>query len=253
MANGLYLYCIADGHIETNFGTIGINGQEVYSIVYEDLSAIVHDLIVEQEKVEGEKLNECAVKHAQVVDTVWEKFGTILPLTFYTVIKGDEKISPVQNLKNWMRDDYKNLKQKLTKVTGKAEYAIKIFWSTQIIGALLIQNDPEIRTLHATIETSQKGLAYMYKQKLENLLKKKIEAEAERYFNDFYKRIAACVSAIKVEATKKVDLDKQMLMNLSCLMSKEDSAILGKELDLMSNINGIFVRFTGPWAPYSFV
>ncbi len=253
MINNLYLYCIAEGHVEINFGNIGINGQEVYSIVYEDLSAIVHDLIVEQEKVEGENLNECAMKHAQVVDVAWKKFGTILPLTFYTVIKGEEGIEPAQNLKNWMQDDYKNLKQKLAKVKGRAEYAIKIFLSTKTIGTLLIQNDPEIRMLHATIARSPKGLAYMYKQKLENLLKKKIEVEAEQYFNDFYKRVTGCVNAIKIEATKTVDSDKQMLMNLSCLVQKKDIIILGKELDVISNINGIVVRFTGPWAPYSFV
>ena len=93
----------------------------------------------------------------------------------------------------------------------------------------------------------------MYKQKLENLLKKEIEKEADRYFKDFYEKIKKCVDEIKVEKTKKLEENKQMLMNLACLLSKEKSKILGEELEKINNIKGFFVRFTGPWPPYSFV
>ena len=93
----------------------------------------------------------------------------------------------------------------------------------------------------------------MYKQKLENLLKKEMEKEAERCFKDFYEKIKKCVDEIKVEKTKKLEENKQMLMNLSCLLPKEKSKILGEELEKINNMKGFFVRFTGPWPPYSFV
>jgi hypothetical protein len=47
--------------------------------------------------------------------------------------------------------------------------------------------------------------------------------------------------------------DKQMLLNLSCLLFKEKSKILGEELEKINHLKGFFVRFTGPWPPYSFV
>ena len=43
MNNGIYLYCIADGNEKTNLGKIGIDGNEVYSLPYQQVSAIVHN------------------------------------------------------------------------------------------------------------------------------------------------------------------------------------------------------------------
>ncbi|MBT9151233.1 MAG: hypothetical protein DDT40_01421 [candidate division WS2 bacterium] len=74
-----------------------------------------------------------------------------------------------------------------------------------------------------------------------------------RYFKDFYERIKGCVDEIKVEKTKKPEEDKQMLMNFSCLLPKEKSERLGEELEKINNMEGFFVRFTGPWPPYGFV
>jgi hypothetical protein len=93
----------------------------------------------------------------------------------------------------------------------------------------------------------------MYKQKLENLLKKELEKEADRYFKVFYEQIKRCVDQIKVEKTKKNEEDKQMLLNFSCLIFKGKSKTLGEELEKINHLKGFFVRFTGPWPPYSFV
>ncbi|MBU2439368.1 GvpL/GvpF family gas vesicle protein, partial [bacterium] len=101
-------------------------------------------------------------------------------------------------------------------------------------------------------KTKSKGLAYMYKQKLENILKKEIEKETDRYFKDFYDRVKSCVDEIKVDRTKKEE-EKPMLMNLSCLLAKEKSKTLGGELDKIDQMPEFSVRFTGPWPPYSFV
>ena len=60
------------------------------------------------------------------------------------------------------------------------------------------------------------------------------------------------VDDIKVEKAKK-DKDKIMLMNLSCLVLKEKVEDLGNELERIDNTDGFSARFTGPWAPYSFV
>jgi hypothetical protein len=43
-----------------------------------------------------------------------------------------------------------------------------------------------------------------------------------------------------------------MLLNLSCLVTKENVDNLGNELEEMKNL-GFSVHFSGPWPPYSFV
>ena len=94
----------------------------------------------------------------------------------------------------------------------------------------------------------------MYRQKLESLLRKEIEIRAERYFREFYEKIAPHADDIRVEKTRKTDDEnKQMLLNLSCLLPKEGSRELGEELEKIDALEGFLVRYTGPWPPYSFV
>ena len=117
---------------------------------------------------------------------------------------------------------------------------------------MLSSTNPDIGKLEEEIKSKPKGLAYMYKQRLEKLLKEEVEKEAERRFKDFYHRIKECVIELKVERTKKQE-DRQMLMNLSCLVLRGRTKQLATELGKIDSMDGFSIRFTGPWPPYSFV
>ena len=83
-------------------------------------------------------------------------------------------------MRNWLKDDYENLKEKLGKIRGKAEYGVQVFWDPKIIVGNVIEKSPEIKKLNEEIQSKPKGLAYMYKQKLGSLLKKEMELSAVR-------------------------------------------------------------------------
>ena len=254
MNEARYLYCIAEGNEKITLGNIGIEDSEVYTIPYEDLGAVVHNCLPEPYKSEdNEVMKKWVMAHQKVVDTAWERFGTVLPLGFDTIIKGEEGIAPDENLKKWLKGDYENLTQKMAKLKDRAEFGVQVFWDPKIISEWVIEKSPEIKKLSEEIKSKSKGLAYMYKQKLENLLKKELEKEADKFFKVFYEQIKSCVDQIKVEKNKKNEEDKQMLLNFSCLLFKGKSKILGEELEKINQLKGFFVRFTGPWPPYSFV
>jgi hypothetical protein len=112
----------------------------------------------------------------------------------------------------------------------------------------------EVKKIKEEMGSKPPGMAYMYKQKLENAVKKEMESRMDTYFKDFYERIRSKVKDIKVEKTKKTDeKDKQMIMNLSCLVSTDKYKELGEELEKIDREEGFSVRFTGPWPAYSFV
>ncbi len=251
---GRYLYCIVECKEKMSLGKIGIDGNEVYTIPYKDLSAVVHNCPAEPyNSDEQEIMTSWVLTHQQVTDSAWKKFGTVLPFGFDTIIHQTEEIGPDENTQKWMEDDYNNLKNKFEKIRGKAEYGIQVFWNPKVISKKIEQESQEIKDLQAEMNTKPKGIAYMYRQKLENLLKAEMEKEADKRFKDFYERIKRCVNDIKVEKTKKAEDEKQMLLNLTCLISDGESEILGDELEKINNIEGFTVRFTGPWPPYGFV
>ena len=251
---GRYLYCIVEGSEAVNLGRIGIEENEVYTIPYEDLSAVVHNCPAEPYKSEDEEImKKWVIAHQNVIDRALEKFGAVLPLGLDTIIQGNETASPEENMRNWVKNDYDILKEKMGKVGGMAEYGVQVSWDPKMIAKKIAEESPEIKKLDEEIRGKPKGLAYMYKQKLENLIKKEMEKKADQDFKEFFERIKPCADDLKVEKTKKAEDGRQMLMNLSCLLPKEASKKLGEELEKIDAMEDYSVRFTGPWPPYSFV
>lgn len=249
---GRYLYCVADTGESVSLGEIGIEGSEVYTICHMDICAVVHNCPAEPyQSRDDEVVKAWVLTHQKVIDVAWEKWGTVLPLGFDTIITGQEGSDVEQNTRNWLKQDYQSLKQKMEKVRGKAEYGVQVFWDPMVIAQNL--TSPEIKTLEEEIRSKSRGLAYMYRHKLENLLKKEMEVKADECFKDFFSRIKKHIDDIRVEKTKKTDQGSQMIMNLSCLVDIDKYRELGEELDEINKIEGFSVRFTGPWPPYTFV
>ena len=251
---GIYLYCITEGSNKLDFGQIGVDGNRVYTIPYRDLLAVVHDCrAAAYDSQDEEMVKKWVVAHQKIVNHAWGRSGTVLPLSFDTIIRGEEKISPEQNVIRWLESDYERLKEKIDKVRGKSEYGVQISWDPKIIAAEIIEEVPEIKKLNDEIKTKSSGTAYLYEEKLKSLLKKEMEKRADIHFKEFYAQIRPQVDDIKIEKAKKTDDELQMLMNLSCLVVRQRVSLLGDALEKIQAREGFSVRFTGPWAPYSFV
>ena len=251
---GRYLYCVADSGERVSLGPIGINGSKVYAIPYRDICAVVHECPAEPyQSTDREVVNSWVLAHQKVVDEAWERWGTVLPLGFDTIVMDKDGVGPEENVRNWLKNDYDKLKSKIEKVRGEAEYGVQIFWEPQVIVQSLAKTSPEIRQFEEEMKSQPKGIAYLYKQRLENALKRELESKADRCFKDFYERIRKLVDDIAVEKTKPGGQNTQMIMNLSCLLPRDKSAELGEELERINSMGGFSVRFTGPWPPYSFV
>ena len=254
-AKGRYLYGIVAGGEIARLGPIGIGGSEVYIIPYKELCAIVHNCPLEPyQSSDDETVKNWARAHQNVLDAAKERFDTVIPLGFDTILqpKGDST-SPNQVVKDWLKEDYDRLLTVMERIKDRNEYGVQIFYDPKVMGEIIVEKSEEIRKLKEEMATKSPGLAYMYKQKLEKAAKAEMERFAEDWFRDFYNRIKKYTDDIMVEKTKKIDKDKVMLINLSCLVAKEKVEGLGKELEEINNMEGFFVRFTGPWPPYSFV
>jgi len=177
----------------------------------------------------------------------------VLPSGFDTIIKGGEGLSAEENLKKWLEEDHENLKEKLEKVRGRAEVGVQIYWNPKVVVEKLMETSEEIGKLGEEMKEKPPGMAYFYKQKIERALKKEMDERADDYFKDFYSRIKGYADDIRVEKTKKTERDRQMLMNLSLLIHRDKIKLLGEELAKIKEVEGMDVRFTGPWPPYSFV
>jgi hypothetical protein len=249
-----YIYGLADKGEGNDLGVKGLDGAPVYTIPYKDMSIVVHDCLAEPYKSDDEAVvKEWLFTQQEVLDAVAEKFGVVLPMSFDMIIEGKNGCSPEETVLEWLEKNYDGFLEKMIKIRGRQEYGVQVIMDTEIISAGLIESDEILRTKKKEIDMKPEGIAYMEREMLKDLLKEKIEEAADQYFREYFSRIKKYTDDVVIGKVKKVGGSKQMLMNLSCLVKKDMVRELGEELERIEGISGLSVRFSGPWAPYSFV
>jgi hypothetical protein len=249
---GRYLYCIINSGVKLNLGRIGIEDAEVYTIPYKDIAAVVQSCQAKPYVSKDEKkVKKWILTHNYVIDKATELFGTVLPFSFDVIIKGDEG-----TVKDWLSKNYEKLKQELERVKDKAEYTVQIFCDQDKLREKILSEDEELKALKERIGKMPQRAAYLLKQKLELKIKDKISAEISKLAEEFALKIREQVEEMKVEETSRVPekyKDKKLIVTLTCLVHKKKVEELGKVLQEINARKGYIVRFTGPWAPFSFV
>lgn len=256
LPGGKYLYAVVQATEEQiGLGKIGIEGEAVYTIRYQDLAAVVHDCPARPYQSEDrEKVVAWVQAHQDVVETAWKRWKAVVPAAFDTIILADKDGTAQDNLTKWLKEAYDDLQEKMETVSGKAEYGVQLFWHINQAARRISGENVSLQEMEAKIQSKPKGAAYMYRKQLENLLKKEMKKAAEQNTKAFFQQIEPIVDQIKIEKTKAAEnTDHQMLMNLACLLPQEKSIPLGEALETFNEKEGFFVKYTGPWPPYSFV
>ena len=253
--NARYVYGITAGGKEVTLGPIGIDGSEVYSVSYEDLSAIIHCCNTKPyQSTDDETIKRWVKTHQSVLDAAKEQFNIIIPLGFDTILKpGNDGTSTDQVVRDWLKNESDHFRAVINQIEGKDEYGIQISYTPSMITKYVPEPSEETIRLKNEIAKKSPGISYIYKQKLEKTIKADMARLADSWFKDFYNRIQKYSVDITVEKTRKLDKGKMMLLNLSCLVAKGKVDSLGEELEKINNMEGFFVHFSGPWLPYSFV
>ncbi|MHB8119121.1 MAG: gas vesicle protein GvpL [Methanothrix sp.] len=248
-----YLYSVArTGHI-AQLGSIGIQENNVYIVPYKDIAAIVHACDAKPYKTEDKKLAEgWVLEHSYVIDQATKMFGTVLPFSFDVIIKGNDDV-----VKDWLCRDYENLAGELLRMQGTAEYSIQVYCDHDHLEKLVLTKNQELEDLKNRIEKEPKGKAYLQRRNLDLKLKNLTYSEAGRLADQFCSEIKPLVKELKAASrtswTPEKYRDKKLLATYSCLVSDEAVKKLGEVLEEINCKEGFFVRFTGPWAPFSFV
>lgn len=245
---GYYLYGIVAAGESVDIGSVGLDGALVYTIPCRDIAAVVHDCDAKAYSSDDKEVVKAwIISHQAVVEMAWERFGTIAPVAFDTIIKDERNV-----LKVWLSANYESLSSELKRLKGMAEYGVQVSWDVKKISEDVIGRDDGLVRLQNDIQSASEGISYLYKKKMEQALKARLDEKAKSTFGSIHDAIKAVVADVVVEKIKAAPEGRQMIMNVSCLLPRADEQRLGKLLDGI-NGDGYEVRFTGPWPPYSFV
>ncbi len=186
------------------------------------------------------------MSHQNIVDLAMHRYETVVPLKFNTIFKGgDEEVI------NWLNEEHDRLISLLETFKNKAEYSIKISIDDGVLGEL-VNKHPEVSALKEALENKPKGASYLLQKKLEQKTRVFREVEARAIAEEKFQKIKVFSDEVHQE-TPSLEEKSQMILKISCLVNTENVKPLGKMLSTFIEKDGLTVKFTGPWPPYSFV
>jgi hypothetical protein len=281
----IYLYCLINNGIEISFGNIGIKDNEVYTIPFEDIGAVVHkqpyprelspyracvkappvnpfrvfgdvggahDAGARAEPVMG-RANESEDKEAMVeLAIAHQNIIDMATDKFGTVIPFHLNTiieGKEEEVVEWLKRDYLKIKNMLKEVVDKAEFEIQVFISRDVLINRLKEESEEFKRLKEL--KLNPGRAYVLGQRI---LREELEKKVHSFCKSFYVQISKCADKIRTNKTEVALMqEKQSIMNLSCLVQNDKVEELKAVLKKIDDLEGFDARLSGPWQPYNFV
>lgn len=176
--NGKYIYCIIQNNHQKSFGPLGIGGggDELTTVCYKDISAVLSDCSVKEFIVSREN----TMQHEKAIEEVMKEHP-VLPVRFSTIADSQEEI--VQKVLLPRYDEFKDL---LSWIGDKQEIGVRAKWvSMDSVFKDILEEDDEIKRLKEKIEKNGSAEKTFYERidlgkLIEAKLKEKKENEKER-------------------------------------------------------------------------
>jgi virulence-associated protein VapD len=241
---GIYVYCVIESREPRTFGNIGIGGRgdEVFTVHYEDLAAVVSRTPL----VVYDPTRENALAHEHVNEVVMiDNAFTPVPMSFGTVFKTEK------DTVEFLKDTYDALRDVLQKMEGKLEFGLKVNWNREEVLAELEQENDDIRRLKSEIVNNQQSSTYFARMQLGRMVEQALTDRSNDYVADIYQHLRDCAIASRPMKT----IGEKMIMNAAFLVERDRADEFDKRVDQIGHKHEgkLTFRATGPWPPYNFV
>jgi hypothetical protein len=211
-----YIYCIIPSKNQQNFGTIGIKGEEVYTIHYKDVAAVVSNSTENNYEVLDE-----GITHQKVVEAAAKTFS-VVPMAF-------GQVSTESDVKSFLSKNYYNLKNTLDKLNGKVELGLKVSWKMDAIMKEIVVSNDKIRILNKQISSKPKDRTYQSRIELGKMVAEELEKRGKRVTSEVFNQLGP----LAVDSKENKPLSNDMFLNAAFLVERE------KEKKFDEKVNGI--------------
>lgn len=254
MSTLVYVYAVTDGQASTGFG--GIDLAPIRWVCNGSLCSAVSD--VPETEFAEEPLNANvtdmdwlgprAVAHQEVNAHLHRMREAIIPLSFGTVFRDDERV------RQFLADNREPLEARLERVRGADEWVLSLHQVAPLSSSDLERRSPALRAARAEIDASPPGRAHLLRRRL---------AELER---DERRRVETEVAAAALEILTAVTRDAfaeplprdtvdRPLVRASLLVARSNEVAFD---DAVERLRARWPEPTyslilsGPWPPYRF-
>ena len=242
--NGKYIYCIISSAEPVKFGQIGIGdcGDEVYTVNYKDIAAVVSNSPKKEYK--ARRINIKA--HQTVLETVMERFF-ILPVRFSTVTENHDD----SGIKKILEKDYKRFKSLLEQIDGKKELGVKAIAREEEIFKHILAKYEDIRNLKEKLIKLPAEKTQTEHIKIGEMVESALRQETVMLKDEILDFLTPLCEEVKVND----NYGERMIMNGAFLIDQKNEKEFDSAINDLDDKYGWLVTFkyVGTLPPYNFV
>ena len=253
-----YCYCAVshdDDAEDRSLNLLGVDDEPVRLLAGDGVGVVVHDCAGLYDSEDPTEVQGWLLSHQAVVDAATETFGTPMPFRFDTIVQGDD-----DTVRSWLDEQRDRLSDVLADLEGCAEYRVEVIVDEEALDEHLAESDDRLQELAEQRDGSTEGTAFLVDKQYDKRLKElRRERRAERTAS-LAEDLGAHVREVRelddpttTTLGDTSDRDGTVQARLTLLADDEGVDAVGTILDDVAAEEGVSVRFTGPWPPYSFV
>lgn len=239
---GKYIYCIiADGN-QKKFGPIGIGGMgdELYTISYKNISAVVSN----SPKEKYELWREYIYAHEKSIETVM-KLHTVLPVRFSTIAENDLSVKKI------LEDEYDSFIELLKNIKYKKELGLIARANMNMFFIDILEKNKDIKILKDKIESLPYTASYSWRVEIGRMVETALEKEKETYKTEILDNL----SPLAVEVKSNKVYGQQMLINAAFLIDKQKEAQFEQSVEELADRHRDKIKYKllNEIPPYNFI
>lgn len=236
----LYLYAIVESDQPLAMEGLGIDGNDVHTIVQGRVAAVISGPVLA--KIRPQRANLAA--HQAVLRQLMTQ-STPLPIAFGTIAAGPEAVRKmlVRNQKAFL-DQFK-------KVSGKVEMGLRVAWDVPNIFEYFVNNNADLRMARDHIAGTRREPSHAEKIELGRMFDNSLQEEREMRVHQVERALLPACFEIKVSPCH----GEQEVMNLACLVARDAQAEFESAVFAAAQMfdNNFSFDYSGPWPPHNFV
>jgi hypothetical protein len=253
---GRYLYCVVDttaSDTET-LSTTGVDENPVYVIETDGIGAVVHDCETVYETDDLDQVKQWVVTHQQVVDAASDVFGTPLPMRFDTVLEGGDA-----SVEYWLADHYGSIHDDVQSFAGMWEYRITLLWDPSPFEDRITEQDDRLQELQQRQQQAGAGKQFLIEKQRDKRIQELKQDQRTDLAEQLTETITPVVTDLAEQESRSMLSDdthssaaQEQILRVAVLADENNETALGDRLDTIVEQDGVEIRFTGPWPPYTF-
>ncbi len=238
---GKYIYCIIELNEPKTFGPLGIGGRgdELYSICFNDIAAVVSNSPIKQYSIARDNL----IPHERAIEEVMKTY-TVLPVRFATIAEDEEKVKAI------LERDYDKFLYLLKDIDGKKELGLKAIFKEDIYNYIL-EEYQDIKALKEKLQKLPPDKTYYERMEIGKMVELALEKERDIYKEDILNNL----SPLAVEAKINNPYGERMIINAAFLVENNKEGEFDQKIQELDAKYGDKVRFkyVGTLPPFNFV